>query len=392
MSSKKNMYKMMAVFAISYFSFTASYVLMLPFLEKIGYNSSEQGVIMAIGSLLGLFGQMIFGYLCDKYRSVKKFAYISIILLGIFVWIFYIITSYQFWLHLAIGGFMQSFFMIGCGILDSWALEADDYCKDNYGSIRAFGAIGWILGGPVIAWVASQFGYSYLGLAFLIITVVNFAISYTAPDAQKDEITTKEKIQISDVKVLLNNKRYLVLLIIFFLTFFTLQAEAFLSIQKIIALAGEGNETYVSLKSSFQAIFELPFFFLGGYLIKKFGSVKLLLVALVFYLVRIGGDIWASAPMQLVYLSCLQMMTFPFITITSKALIDEEIPLKLRSTGQQFAVSIYSCGSAFVAPLICGLLVGQFGIDNALQSGTVCTVLAIGFVFMYTKLPKKVVE
>ena len=389
MSNKKTMFKMMAVFAISYFSFTASYVLMMPFLEKIGYDSYQQGLMLAVGSLLGLFGQMIFGYLCDRYHSVKKFAYLSIILLGVFVWLFYIITGYQFWLHLAIGGLMQSFFMIGCGILDSWALEADEYCKENYGSIRAFGAIGWILGGPVIAWVASQFGYGYLGLAFLIITVVNFALSYTAPDAKKDESVTKEKIKLSDVKVLLNNKRYLVLLVVFFLTFFTLQAEAFLSIQKIIALAGAENESFVSMKSSFQAIFELPFFFLGGYLLKKYGSIKLLLVALVFYVIRIGGDIWASTPSQLVYLSCLQLMTFPFITITSKELIDDEIPLKLRSTGQQFAVSIYSCGSAFLAPLVCGQLVSSFGIDNALWVGTVCSILAIVFVVMYTRLPKR---
>ena len=389
MKEKKTMIKMMIVFALNYFSFTIPYILMIPFLEKIGYSGTQQGLILAIGSLLGLFGQMIFGYLCDKYRTVKKLMYVVLVLLGLFTWTFYMYSDNQFILHLAVGSFMHGFFMIGCGVLDSWGLEADETCTRNYGSIRAFGAIGWIIGGPMVAWLSSEFGYSYFGIAFAIITVINVLISSFAPDAQKPEVTTKEEINAKDVKELLKNKKYTILLAIFFIAFFILQAEAFLSIQKIVALSQGNSDYYASLKSSAQALTELPFFFLGGYLIKKFGSTKLLLVAMVFYVVRIMGGVLANEAMHIVFVSGLQMLTFPFISITSKAMIDEEIPEKLRSTGQQFAVAVYNCGAAFMAPLLCGFMMDSLGVDMSLIALTVCPIIAIYLCLVYSRMKRK---
>lgn len=386
MKNKKTMFQMMLVFFVYYVGLTAPYVLMIPFLQQVGYSGSEQGIIIATGSLIGMVGQMIFGYLCDKYRSVKKFVYLGTVILLVFTWLFYFISSKQFFLHLAIGGFVQGFFLMMCGILDSWALEVDETCSENYGSIRAFGALGWIFGGPLIAYIVSRFDYSYLGYTYLVMTVLAFAFAYRVPDAQKSE--NHPELKLSDVGVVLKNKRYVILVLIFFFAFFILQAEGFLSIQKIGLLASEQRETFTSMKSSFQAVFELPFFFLGGYLIKRFGSMKLLYVALFAYMLRAGLSMLSTEAIHLVYVSALQMITFPLLTVTSKAMIDEEIPDYLRSTGQQFAFSLYNCGAAFVAPLVGGIMMDMTNVNTSLLMIVFICIVPIVLCFVYRRMKR----
>ncbi|MDD6467246.1 MAG: MFS transporter [Erysipelotrichaceae bacterium] len=386
MQNKKSMFRMMAVFFIYYLGFATPYVLMIPYLQQIGYSGSEQGIIIATGSLIGMIGQMIFGYLCDKYRSVKKFVYLGTVILLVSTWVFYFISTKQFFLHLAIGGFVQGLFLILCGTLDSWALEVDETSRENYGSIRAFGALGWIVGGPIVAYIVSRFDYSYLGYAYLVMTILAFAISYGVQDAQKSE--QHQELKLSDVSVLLKNKRYVVLVLIFFLAFFILQAEGFLAVQKIGILASEQKETFISMKSSFQAIFELPFFFLGGYLIKRYGSLKLLMVALFAYMLRASLSMMSTEAIHIVYVSALQMLTYPLLTITSKEMVEQEIPDYLRSTGQQFAFSVYNCGAAFLAPLVGGIMMDVTNVNQSLLMIVFICILPILLCFVYRKMKR----
>lgn len=384
----RSMMQMMAVFTVGYISYTVPYVLLVPYLTNIGYSGSEQGIIIACGSLFGMVGQMIFGFLCDKFRSVKKFVYLVTICLALVTWLFYSLSAKQFFLHLGIGIFVQGFFNIINGLLDSWALEVDDTCKENYGCIRAFGAIGWIIGSPIVAWVVAQYNYSYLGYMFALISIASFAICYFAPDAQKKGVSRDQELKLSDVRRLVVNKRYMLLLCVFLLAYFCMQAEGFLANQKMAHLVPETAAHYTSLKASFGAMFELPFFFLGGYLIKKFGSVKLLLLALSMYFIRMGLDFVASEQLQLVYIAAMQLVTFPLLTVTTKEMIDREIPPELRSSGQQIAYSVYNQGSTLLAPLVCGLMMDTVGINVSLVLSAVLVLFPLGLAIVYQRMDK----
>ena len=388
MKNKKNMFYMMVIFAFSYIAFTFPYVLMMPYLQSLGYSGSEQGVIIACGSLAGMVGQMIFGYLCDKYKTVKKFVYLGQCLLVVFTWVFYYLGGHSFFLHLALGTLTQGVWLIMCGLMDSWALEVDETCSQNYGSIRAFGAIGWVVGGPIVSWVASNYGYKYMGFALMAFTLLMFAVSYWAPDAQKSEAAQKKELKFSDVVTLVKNPRYVIVVAIFLCAFLVMNFENFLAVQKIGVLAGDGSATYTSLKSSFQAAFELPFFFMGGMLLKKFGYTKLLYVALIAYLFRVTGTILSLNAMQIVYVSAMQLLTFPLLTITSKAMVDNEIPDYLRSTGQQVAFSVYNAGSALIAPLIGGAMFDALGANKALMVVLAFAIVPVVLLTIYNKMKK----
>ena len=78
-------------------------------------------------------------------------------------------------------------------------------------------------------------------------------------------------------------------------------ADMYTVIDKILLLGGTNGD--VSLKWSFQAIVELPLFFLGARLLVKFGGKKLLLFATAMYFIRFFGYAWASTPALLIAFS-----------------------------------------------------------------------------------------
>ena len=46
---------------------------LIPFLKEVGYSSTQRNVILAVNALFSILLQILFGYLCDRYKSMKKF-------------------------------------------------------------------------------------------------------------------------------------------------------------------------------------------------------------------------------------------------------------------------------------------------------------------------------
>lgn len=349
--------RFVAVFLIAYMGYTIPYTLLIPFMTEAGYTPTQRGLILAGMSLVGIFGQFLFGFLCDRYRTVKKFYVATMIALVVFCWLAYMTTANQFFYHFMTIAFTGGLFQIVVGLLDAWTLETDPYLVLHYGKIRAFGALGWAIGSPMTAWIVSTMGYDKLGLANLIFTLLTLGISWNLRDVVK--VHTNEGIKWKDVGQLVRRKEYIVLVAILFFLNVVQAADMYTVIDKILELGGTNAD--VSLKWSFQAIMELPLFFLGAWLLVKFGGKRLLLFATTMYFVRFIGYAWANSPFLLIAFSGFQMLTFPLINVSSKVLIAEESPDHLRSTGLLFATSMSFSLSQLISPVFFGFLVEQFG-------------------------------
>ncbi len=387
--NKTTMYKMMAVFASTYIALSMSFVVIMPYLQYLELTKSQQGWFMAGGSLVSILGQMTVGFLCDRFRTLRKTNYAITFALGLVCWTFYSLNKSLLLLVLVVGSLIQALFTITNGVLDSWALEVNDYCKDNYGAIRAFGAIGWIIGGPIVHWVQKNYGFSYLGLAYLAFIVLAWIIAYLTPDAEKLQTeNSTEKLQLRDIRMLLTNSRYVILILTFFAIFFIFRSDGSLTIWKIGELAANQDDysKWVSYRSSFQALFELPSFFLGAYLMKRFGNIKLLIIAICACMLRGVINILATEPLHILLASSLQLLTFPLINMTSKALVHLEIPDNMKSSGQQFALSVYSSGAALLSPIVIGYLSEKLGINVSLTIVVALAVIPLALCFVYQKM------
>ncbi len=371
--------RFMALFLIAYIGFALPYTQIIPYLNKIGYTASQRGIILAGMSLVGIFGQFLFGFLSDKYRTVKKFYYATLVALVIVSWATYAISGNMFYYHLITVAFTGGLFQIVVALLDAWVLEVDPYLVLHYGKIRAFGALGWAIGAPITAWIVSNMGYSSFGIIYVAIALVTIAISWTLQDAVK--IPHKEGIHVNDIKKLLRRKEYLVLVTILFMINVIASADMYTVIDKIILLGGTNAQ--VSLKWSVQAILELPLFFFGARLLIKFGGKKLLLFATAMYFFRFMGYAYSNTPFLLIAFSGFQMVTFPLINVSSKVLIAGESPEHLRSTGFLFATSLSFSLASFIVPLAFGFVVERFGIDATLVGIALSTIIPFGLGLWY---------
>lgn len=384
---KKNalMIQIMFIFFMLFIGLYIPFTQRVPYLTSIGYSNAEMNNIFAIQAAVSFVYQLLFGFLCDKYRTIKKFFIMALILGTAGTFLMFQITENIFFFHILTMAVMGSFLNLSIGLLDSWALEIDPAIQRNYGAVRAMGTVGWIVGGYFVTLVLERFGFGSLSFTFLIIAVISFILTLRLDDAVKEHRSTPLRIQ--DMKELLFSKRYMIIVFVLLFGMMMANSDGILVVMKMEAINATPFEKYFRFAS--QAFVELPLLFLGAKLLERFNPVKLLGFAIIMFAVRFVGYSLAPNATWMIIVALLQAVTFPILMVASKQLIFRESPTHLRSSGQLFAMSIYNGIGASIIPLITTFLIGRGGIDFALMALAAMMVIPLTLVFYFLKLEKK---
>lgn len=383
MKINKNMGMLFILYFMSFLAYALPYGYMQTFLAYVGYDVLERGMILSGCALVAIVLQFFVGYLCDKFKTDKLFYNVLIALFALSSYVMYSITEKNFFIHLIfislLGGLERS-----CeAVQDAWCLETDEHCKNNYGAIRAFGAIGWMIGSPIAAWIIENKGYEMIGVVFAGLCVINVIITFFMKDATKVE-KKEGKISFEDVKKLLLNKRFLLVTAMFLIVNIIAMADNYTVVDKMLALGA--SESLIGARWSIQAFMELPLFFAGGWLLKKFGDYKLMIFGTIMYVIRFILYALVQTPQLMIVVSLLQAVTFPLIMITSKTLVDGATPVELRASGQTIASSIYIGVSLLIAPTLAGMVASFVGLDMTLAVFGLCGLLVLVLGSMYKKI------
>jgi len=384
--------KFALIMTFYYMGSAFTYSLLIPYLTSLGYDTVQQGWMFAFGAILTIIGQFLTGYLCDRYQTDKKVFVAVLLLWAVVNWLLYTASNSASILVVLWLGLLCSLFVVCNGVLDTWTIESDEYCLNNYGWIRAFGAIGFAVGTLFTSYCFDHWGYGSLGTAFFVFTIITLVIMVFIPDAIK--VTTESRIKLKDINELLLNKNFILLTVIFLFLNIAMTADGYstnykiIELGKSIGLSEDITNWQVNFKWSFQAICELPLFFAGSWLVKKLGNVRVLLLASGALIVRFVLYAMAVEPMQLVWISAFQAVTFPLITICSKVLIDDASPVYLRASGQQISAGIYFGISALITPVICGVLGENFSHNFALLTVAAICVVPVLLIAWYNKTQK----
>ena len=68
-SQKKNVAMLCLFYFLSYVAFVLPYGYMQTFLEYVGYDVVERGIILSGTAVVAIITQFFIGYLCDKYKT-----------------------------------------------------------------------------------------------------------------------------------------------------------------------------------------------------------------------------------------------------------------------------------------------------------------------------------
>lgn len=340
-----------------YFLYYAALSSFIPFIvlfyQELKFSGTQIGLLTGIPPLITLFAAPFWTSIAD---STQRHRLIMSLGIGVavtsalvlqsmttFVFIFIVILIYN------------SFFSPVASLADSATIAMLGQDRAMYGRIRLGGTIGWGVLAPIAGLLVENYGLKLAFWSFSALMFINFFV------AQKvvHDSTVHERSENHGIRYFLTNRRWILFL-----------ASAFLGGLGALSVASYlfpymaemgATESTMGVASLLATITEVPIFFFGNRLVKRFTSQGLFVLALVMMGIRSLFLAWISAPFAVLILQAAGGTIFPAMWVAGVSYADEHAPAGLKSTAQGlFGAMSFGFGAA-VGGFVGGLLLESIG-------------------------------
>ncbi|WP_373117474.1 MFS transporter [Holdemania massiliensis] len=380
MKKKSTAARFNGLFLFSYAAGAIGTTQTIPYLVSMGFEGVQKGIILSGMAISTLVTQFLFGYLSDKFKGCRWFFLISF---GIFFVGDVVLFGFrwpQFWYLLAMISLTGGIARTWQGLEDTWVLQIDE-TKPVYSRIHAWGALGWALGSWAAAILLNWLDFPVIAVLVFFSSGAALYFAWNQEDAKR---ASGKVIKLADLKELVKNKAYILLVLILLVLFGMGTADMYIVVDKVMAIGG--TSFHVGAKWGLQSLMEIPILLVGDKLMKKYDPANLMLGASVLFGVRFVVYSLIQNPWWMIAAAVFQMVTFPIIIISSKLMIDEIISEKLKSSGQMAAMSVYMGISLLVMPVFCSSLSEAIGCDPALLVVAAFALVAIVLILIFKKV------
>jgi PPP family 3-phenylpropionic acid transporter len=341
-------------FYILYFAAAASF---LPFLvlfyQSLGFNGTQIGLLTGIAPLITLVASPFWTGLADAKRW-HKFVMGGGIAIGIVV-VFLLQSSTTFLSVFALIIAFNIFLTPVMPLADSATMSMLGEQRAMYGRVRLGGTFGWGIFAPIAGFLAQKYGLHAVFWAYCVLMSVNLFFSQKFVHGSHEHVESNH----GGVWTLLRNRRWIIFLFLVFLggiASFSVSSFLFPYMAELGA-----NESLMGIAASVATITEIPIFFFGNRLVKRFGAYRLLLLALAMCGIRSLMYGMVSMPGMVLAVQAFGGMIFPAMWLAGVSYADENAPSGLKSSAQGlFAAMIFGVGSA-VGGFLSGLLLESIG-------------------------------
>ena len=340
-----------------YFLYFAALSSFMPFIvlfyQAQQFNGTQIGLLTGIPPLITLVAAPFWTGVADASKRHRLIMSLGIAMavglvlllqtLNGFVLIFITIVIFNF------------FFSPVASLSDSATIAMLGEERGMYGRIRLGGTIGWGVVAPIAGALVENYGLKLAFWGFSALMFVNFFI------VQKmvHDVTEQGSSNHGGVRYFLTSRRWILFLLLAFLGGLgSFSAAAYL--YPYMAEMG-ASETTMGLALTLSTMTELPIFFFGNRLVKRFGSRGLLMLSLVLIGLRSLLYALVSAPFAVLIVQMLGGTVFPALWLAGVNYADEHAPAGLKSTAQGlFGAMTFGFGSA-VAGFVGGPLLESIG-------------------------------
>src|SRR5699024_2755554 len=169
------------------------------YLRYKGLNGTEIGWVLAVGPLASIFAQPFWGYMSDKYKTVKRILLICIVGLLISSILFFQMNTL---LAIILMGAIFYFFTSPIGALgDSLAQRRSEDLGISFGTIRMWGSIGFATSSLIVGEVLTRIGIQYMIWPYLLFGTIALLVSFRLVDVN----VASDPIKIGDVRKIVQN-------------------------------------------------------------------------------------------------------------------------------------------------------------------------------------------
>jgi PPP family 3-phenylpropionic acid transporter len=339
------------------FLFFAGVAFVMPFMvlyyQGLGFSGAQIGVLVGLTPLITLISSPLWTGLADATHRHRFFMSIALLVGAGAISSLPFLTTYIPVVALIV--FYNICFSPVSAFADSATMFMLAGQREMYGRIRVGGTLGFGLAATLAGFLVQNYGLklAFWGggfiffLAFLVSQklVFNPAVAMAAPKM--------------GAFVLLKNRRWLL----------------FLSLALAGGLASSVTNSYLfpfmkdlgssegimGLALTIGTLSEIPTFFFGNWLLKRFKSRQLLNVALILTGIRLLGLSLSTTPTMVLLTQLLNGVSFSAMWMAGVSYADENAPLGMSASAQGlFGATVYGFGAA-IGGFAGGLLLENLG-------------------------------
>ena len=352
------------------------------YLQYKGLNGTEIGWVLAIGPFASIISQPFWGYLSDKYNTVKRMLLISVIGMLIASVIFFQMNHL---LAILCIGAIFYFFSSPVGALsDSLAQRRADELGISFGSIRTWGSIGFAFSSLVVGQILTTIGIGNMVWAYLFFGSILLIVVFLIEDVPAKDHSVSGR----DVISLLKQAPYtLFLLSMVFITITHRANDSFIGLY--IADLG-GSESLVGIAWFIGLISEATIFALAVFWFRKFNPIFFLIIASLLYALRWLLFGISDSPYTIIALQLLHGLTFGVFYVASFEFVSKLVPGKLIATGHLIFYSVFFGVSGIIGSLVGGKVIDLYSIITLYKMMTLLAMVGIAlFIAYYVWLQRK---
>lgn len=374
MSNKLGYLRLFLLFFWSWFVYSMISSQIIPYMTHLGMSEGTRSWVFTSSALIGIVSQFLFGYLSDKNQRIKIYFQIAIVIMILASALGFAGTQTSLTLYFFMIALFLALFRLSSNLVETWSIQINDEFLRNFGLIRIFGSIGWAVGSMAVAQIIEKQGYPALPKVILLVGLIIGILTINISDSQK--VANPTTLKFSDVRLLFSNVQFTLSIIIFFILFLVFNMETITVIDKMLELNSTNHQ--IGLLWGFQAIVEIPLMVFGFKFIERFSAKKILIVAAIAYGLRYMLYGVALSGNQIILISGLQFISYPFLLLTQKIIVNLTTPLHLRASGHMVMTGITSNIPIVVVPLMSAFLHQFMSYSNILfLAGVLCLVASI---------------
>lgn len=366
------------------FSYHAANTILISFLplylQHKGLSGTEIGWVLATGPLASIFAQPFWGYMSDKFKTVKWILLICVIGLILGSTIFFQMTTL---VSILIVGAIFYFFTTAIGGLgDSLAQRRADELKINFGSIRTWGSIGFATSSLLIGLLLNEIGIQFIYWPYLFFGTIALIVILKLKDVTVDSTP----VQLKDIKQIITNKPLIIFLtLILFLTISHRANDSFLGIY-IIELGG--SESLVGIAWFVGVVTEAIVFATAIKWFKKYKTMVFIILSGVIYSIRWVLYSFVTDPLLIVGLQFMHGISYGIFYVAAFEYVTRLIPKLLQSTGHLVFYAIFFGVSGIIGSLLGGLAIDHFGGNMLYLFMGALSFIGVILLTIYHFLPK----
>lgn len=318
-------------------------------LQERSFTLLEIGLALSLGSFIGLCGQLLWGFVSDKYGTIRKvlivlFAGTIILFAGLYVADAFVTTMlFAVLVRIVTTSILP--------LVDLWTVDYTEREGKNFGRFRQWGSVGYVAFTLIMGFMAAAAGLKAVYWLHWLLLLLCISITLTLQE------TGRPKAGAGHLRASLKVLR-MPRIGLFFVAvlIFCIPARAFEGFFSLHVKELGGGEMVIAVLSVVAPLFEVPFYLWGMNWMNRIGVYRLLLISGMLYVPIWISYAWNTSVLYLgisqIALSGANVLFY----LAAMIYMRTHFPENLRSTGQLLLFIFIGTLSGVVGNLWAGFM------------------------------------